>query len=178
MKVILILCLCGLSAAAQKAPDPKAEEARELQACAQAVLEGVPKIPDTRALRFQGKVSEATMLCRGGEKSLQFRLTPWVDWSQYWGTGDLSSLPSGFISTKGPAFRGVTGALFDLELQRIELIKFNLFDNSGTWRTYVDRRATAPEVRRSKPGLRCGCRRTTPIIRQSAETENRSAKAI
>jgi hypothetical protein len=138
MKVILILCLCGLSAAAQKAPDPKAEEARELQACAQAVLEGVPKIPDTRALRFQGKVSEATMLCRGGEKSLQFRLTPWVDWSQYWGTGDLSSLPSGFISTKGPAFRGVTGALFDLELQRIELIKFNLFDNSGTWRTYVE----------------------------------------
>lgn len=137
MKTILLLCMCGLSAAAQNIPNPKLEEARELQACAQAVLEGFPKIPDARALRFQGKVSEANMLCRGGEKSLQFRLTPWVDWSQYWGTGDMTSLPTGFLSTKGPAFRGVTGALLDLELQRIALIKFNLFDNSGTWRTYV-----------------------------------------
>ena len=34
-------------------------------------------------------------------------------------------------------FRGVAGALMDLEFQRIELIKFNLFDNNGTWRSYV-----------------------------------------
>src|ERR1039457_1299503 len=111
MKAILILCMCGLSAAAQNVPNPIAEEARELQACAQAVLQGFPKIPDARAVRFQGKVSEAEMLCRGGERSLQFRLTPWVDWSQYWGTGDMASLPTGFVSTKGPAFRGVTSAL-------------------------------------------------------------------
>lgn len=137
MKAILILCMCGLAAAAQDAPNPKLEEARELQACAQAVLQGFRKIPSVRSQRFLGKVSESEMLCRGGEKSLQFRMTPWVDWSQYWGTGDMSSLPSGFISTKGPAFRGVAGALVDLEFQRIELIKFNLFDNSGTWRTYV-----------------------------------------
>ena len=44
------------------------------------------------------------MLCRGGQKSLQFRLTPWVDWSQYWGTGDMSSLPIGYLSKKGPLF--------------------------------------------------------------------------
>jgi Animal haem peroxidase len=138
MKAILIFCLCGLSAAAQENSTPKAEELRGLQACAQAVLEGLPKIPDTRAPRFQGKVSQDEMLCRGGEKSLQFRLTPWVDWSHYWGTGDMSSLPTGYLTTKGPAFRGVTGALLDLELQRIELIKFNLFDNTGTWSTYVN----------------------------------------
>ena len=56
------------------------------------------------------------MLCRGGEKSLQFRLTPWVDWSQYWGTGDLSFIAIRIsYRRKGPMFRGVTGALLDLE---------------------------------------------------------------
>lgn len=137
MKPILLLCLCGLAYAAEGSQDPKAEEARELKACAQMVLDGFRKIPDARAQRFQGKVTEAEMLCRGGSKSLQFRLTPWVDWSQYWGTGDTSSLPTGFISSKGPAFRGVAGALLDLEYQRVELIKFNLFDNNATYRTYV-----------------------------------------
>ena len=33
--------------------------------------------------------------------------------------------------------RGIDGALLDLEYQRIELIKFNLFDNSGTYKSYV-----------------------------------------
>src|SRR5262249_21371503 len=37
--------------------------------------------------------------------------------------------------------RGIDGALLDLEYQRIELIKFNLFDNSGTYRDYVNGRA-------------------------------------
>ncbi|HEX4136975.1 MAG TPA: peroxidase family protein [Bryobacteraceae bacterium] len=137
MKVILFFCLCGLATAAEVTPNPKAEEARELKACAQMVLQGFLKIPEIRSQRFLGKVDETTMLCRGGEKSLQFRLTPWVDWSQYWGTGDMSSLPTGYLSKKGPAFRGVTGALLDLEYQRVELIKFNLFDNAGTWRSYV-----------------------------------------
>src|SRR5580658_9538888 len=136
MKAILFFCICGLAAGAEPAPDPKLEEARELKACAQMVLNGLRKIPDDRAQRFLGKVTEAEALCRG-ERNLQFRLTPWVDWSQYWGTGDLSSLPKGYLSKKGPAFRGVTGALLDLEYQRVGLIKFNLFDNNGTWRDYV-----------------------------------------
>ena len=136
------LCLGTLYAAAQtdtagRDPNPKKEELDELKACAQMVLDGIPKVPAARAQRFQGKVSEATAICRGGQKTLQFRLTPWVDWSQYWGTGDMSSLPAGFLSTKGPAFRGVSGALFDLEAQRVELIKFNLFDNTGTYKKYV-----------------------------------------
>ena len=42
--------------------------------------------------------------------------------------------------SKLPAQRGVAGALLDLELQRVELIKFNLFDNSGTYAEYVQGR--------------------------------------
>jgi hypothetical protein len=122
-------------------PD-KQEEAKALLACAQMVVEQVRllNIPDARAPRFQGKVPEATALCRGGDRALQFRGTPWVDWGNYWGTGDLTSLPTGFISKKLPEQRGVTGALLDLELQRVELIKFNLFDNSGTYTQYVQGR--------------------------------------
>ena len=117
----------------------KQEEAKALLACGKMVADQLAalKILDARGLRFQGKVSDATALCRGGEQALQFRGTPWVDWANYWGTGDMSSLPTGFISTKLPAQRGVTGALEDLELQRVELIKFNLFDNSGTYSAFV-----------------------------------------
>ncbi|HEX3876983.1 MAG TPA: peroxidase family protein [Bryobacteraceae bacterium] len=136
MRFILLCCVCGLAIAADKTPDPKLEEAKELKACAQMVLQGLRKIPADRAQRFLGKVSDAEARCRG-ERDPEFRLTPWVDWSHYWGTGDVSSLPSGYLSKKGPAFRGVTGALLDLEYERVELIKFNLFDNTGTWRTYV-----------------------------------------
>src|SRR5262249_50632940 len=35
------------------------------------------------------------------------------------------------------AKRGVDGALLELEYQRMELIKFNLFDNSGTYERYL-----------------------------------------
>jgi len=81
--------------------DPLKDEADALKACVAAVLSGIRPIAATRDLRFEGKVSQANALCRGGEKSLQFRLTPWVDWQSYWGTGDMSSLPTGFLSTKG-----------------------------------------------------------------------------
>jgi len=60
--------------------DPKKEEADALKSCAQAVLGGFRKIADTRDQRFQGKVSEANVLCRGGFQALQFRNTAWVDW--------------------------------------------------------------------------------------------------
>jgi Animal haem peroxidase len=116
---------------------PKQEEAAELGACAHSVAGGFLQIAPTRDQRFQGKVTEPTARCRGGQKAVQFRMTPWVDWSNYWGTGDTSSLPVGFLSTSGPKLRGVSGALLDLEYERIELIKFNLFDNSGTYQTYV-----------------------------------------
>jgi len=115
----------------------KLEEAAELGACALMVEGGFLKIANTRDQRFEGKVTETTARCRGGQKAVQFRPTPWVDWSHYWGAGDSSSLPVGFLSVKGPQLRGVAGALMDLEYERIELIKFNLFDNTGTYQTYV-----------------------------------------
>ncbi len=130
----------------QSATSGKREEAKALLACARNVVDQLRllKIPDDRAQRFQGKVTEAMALCRGGEQALQFRGTPWVDWSSYWGTGDMSSLPKGFLSTKLPADRGVAGALLDLELQRVELIHFNLFENSGTYSQFVQGRDGVP----------------------------------
>ena len=113
-------------------PSPKKLEAIELQACAQSAVQGFRPIADTRAQRFNGKVTLLTALCRGGNNAVQFRFAPWLDWGNYWDTGDLSSLPKGYLGTSAPRFRGVTGALLDLEYQRIELIKFNLFDNNGT----------------------------------------------
>src|SRR5580658_465164 len=123
-----------------KTLSPKEQEAQALKACADAVLAGIRKIAATRDLRFEGKVSEANALCRGGQRALQFRNTPWVDWSNYWGTGDASSIPSGFINNKVVAQRGVAGALTDLEFERVELIKFNLFDNNGTYQQYIEGR--------------------------------------
>ena len=86
---------------------PKQEEAAELGACAHSIAGGFLKIRAHRDQRFQGKVTEPTARCRGGMKAVQFRFTPWVDWSNYWGAGDTSSLPVGFLSVSGPKLRGV-----------------------------------------------------------------------
>jgi len=72
-----------------------------------------------------------------------FRGTPWVDWANYWATGDAASKPAESEDKDGhlsPTGRGIDGALLDLEYQRIELIKFNLLDNSGTYKEYVEGR--------------------------------------
>src|SRR5262245_24031807 len=119
---------------------PKQQEADAFLACAKAALDGFRQIAPARDVRFEGKVSEANALCRGGQRALQFRGTPWVDWSNYWGTSDGSSIPKDFISSKLVAQRGVAGALLDLEYQRVELIKFNLFDNSGTYEQFISGR--------------------------------------
>ena len=79
-------------------------------------------------------------MCRGGEHAVQYRDEPWLDWPNYWATGDASTQTPGVLLSKGhlsPNGRGVDGALLDLEYERIELIKFNLFDNSGTFETYI-----------------------------------------
>jgi len=133
---VAVLALSGLLFAADQ-PSPKKEEMAELKACTQSAAGGFLKIANTRDQRFLGKVTEPTARCRGGLTATQFRMTPWVDWSNYWGTGDTSSLPVGFLSTEIPRVRGVAGALLDLEYERVELIKFNLFDNSGTYQAYV-----------------------------------------
>ena len=112
----------------------------DLVACGKLGFEGFRRIAEDRAQRFQGKVQEATARCRGGDRAVAGRNVPWIDWQNYWGAGDSSTRGAeslfGFrhISPNG---RGIDGALLDLEYSRIELIKFNLFDNAGTYRDYV-----------------------------------------
>jgi hypothetical protein len=70
----------------------------------------------------------------------------------------------------------VSGALLDLEYQRIELIKFNLFDNNGTYQTYVTGRAGVGGPR-SRYGRRCACPRTVRTTWPSAVMASRCARA-
>jgi len=114
----------------------------ELHACLSMVGDSFRDFPDDRSERFLGKVDADTARCRGGQRAVDYRFTPWVDWANYWSTGDLSSRkdPDGPLTVIGEHLkadgRGLDGALMDLEYQRIELIKFNLFDND-TYETYV-----------------------------------------
>ncbi len=114
----------------------------ELAACARLVRGGFRPIAPDRTSRFLGKVQKDTALCRGGEKPLGFIADPWLDWPNYWAVGDATTKADGSeaLTLLGehlkPNGRGIDGSLFDLEYQRIELIKFNLFDNY-TYETYV-----------------------------------------
>jgi hypothetical protein len=100
--------------------------------CAEKATDGLRQLAATRDARFQGKVKEDTAICRGGELAAARRSLPWIDWGNYFATGDESS--KSWLFTRN--FRGVGGALVDLEYERAELIKFNLFDNSGTFEQY------------------------------------------
>jgi len=100
---------------------------------------GLRAVAAERADRFLGKVGEDTARCRGGEAAVRWRKTPWLDWPRYWAAGNQQSRAGGLTSMLGflsPNQRGIDGALLDLEYQRIELLKFNLFDNSGTYESY------------------------------------------
>jgi len=113
---------------------------QELKVCAEVVNSGFRPVAKERTERFLGKVQENTAECRGGEKAVRFRNTPYVDWANYWATADAGSFYPGTSSIGGhlePNGRGIDGALLDLEYQRMELIKFNLFDNSGTYEDYL-----------------------------------------
>lgn len=121
----------------------------ELQACAEIVKKGFRPIAENRVDRFQGKVTKDTALCRGGDKAVQYLDTPWVDWSNYWATSDESSKKDGSEARTligehlKPNGRGIDGTLMDLEYQRIELIKFNLFDNY-TYERYIKGEGDTP----------------------------------
>jgi hypothetical protein len=116
------------------------DDKASLKACAEMVAHLLPVNPKDRADRFQGKVEDYKALCRGGQKSVKAMGLPWVDWGTYWGAADATSKAPGVITGTGPlspAARGVRGALVDLEMQRVELIRFNLFDNNGTYNEYI-----------------------------------------
>ena len=124
-------------------PELVKTEVASLQACEEMARDGLRPIATSREERFLGKVQIATALCRGGSGAAKFRAVPWVDWSNYWGAGDATSKAPDFLTKAGhlgPTQRGVDGALLDLEYERIELIKFNLFDNNGTYKEYISGR--------------------------------------
>jgi hypothetical protein len=111
----------------------------DVPSCFELARQGFRPIADDRAERFQGKVQDYTGRCRGPDVVQELSSTPWVDWANYWGTADEASKSRwSLIPRLGRNGRGIDGALLDLEYQRIELIKFNLFDNH-TFEDYVNR---------------------------------------
>lgn len=134
----------AVSVLALTACDKTPEDSAIVRACLQVAdnlaKNGLRDIADDRSRRFLGKVEEYRARCRGGEAAVAQMDTPWVDWANYWATGDASSKSArrnggGRITDRNQ--RGIDGALIDLEYQRMELIKFNLFDNHGTYKTYM-----------------------------------------
>jgi Animal haem peroxidase len=112
---------------------------------------GFRHVAEHRAERFLGKVGEDTIRCRGGYDAAAWRAAPWLDWQRYWATGDAASQNTGLLSFIGflsPNRRGISGALLDLEYLRIELLEFNLFDNSGTFEDYVRQRGAGGKLQR------------------------------
>src|SRR5262245_23061270 len=125
----------GLLAGGCATPDP-----REVIACGSYVIDGFRPVAKERTGRFLGKVENDTARCRGGGKAVDGRALPWVDWQNYWATGDASTLSYGAADGSehlAPNGRGIDGALIDLEYQRMEMIKLNLFDNSATYQEYL-----------------------------------------
>lgn len=111
-------------------------------ACVEMFFSGdFQHVAKTRDQRFLGKVPKTRARCLGGEHAVKFREGPWLDWPNFWATGDASSkAPMHLLADAkyiGPNGHGITAALYELELQRIELIKFNLFDNNQTYEAYI-----------------------------------------
>ena len=128
---VVLLAVAGGSCSSERRAQRK-EELASLKACKELLESGIRPAGTTRDKRFLGKVQEFTARCRGGDRAVKYRHTPWNDWANYWGAGDADSKGPDLIESLDhldATGRGVDGALLDLEYQRIELIKFNLFDN-------------------------------------------------
>ena len=148
--LIAALVVVAISAAARKT---------QLGSCVAYALGGFRDVPAQRSERFLGKVAdEDTARCRGGETAVKWRSTPWIDWQKYWAAGGDESRARGWASQLGllsPNRRGIDGAILDLEYQRIELLKFNLFDNAGTFEEYIrGRNGMAGRTLKSWPQMR------------------------
>jgi len=162
--IVMATGLCVLGGCAGNSPF--SIFADSTKSCTEMVLQGdIQMVATTREQRFLGKVPESTARCLGGNRAEGLREGPWLDWPSYWAAGDATSLaPARLLSNAkviGPNAHGINAALYELELQRIELIKFNLFDNNKTYKAYVTGRdgevgpvlRTWPEMRlpRSHP---------------------------
>lgn len=119
------------------------------EACVKMAAKGLRSIAIQQSGRFLAKVSKETAHCRGGDKAVARRGSVWVDWANYWGSGDAGSKAErkAAITELGkhlsPNGRGLDGALMDLEYQRMELIRFNLYDNK-TFETYIKGQRDTP----------------------------------
>jgi hypothetical protein len=130
----------------------------QLGSCIAYALGGLREVAQERSARFLGKVHEDSARCRGGEPAVAWRNTPWIDWQRYSAAAGAESRTPGLAGKLGffsPDSRGINGALLDLEYQRLELLKFNLFDNSGTFETYMrDSHSPSGHITKSWPELR------------------------
>jgi hypothetical protein len=128
-----ISAVATLATVGVAAPPARSEDDLAIvRACTEILLLGLRPLAAERIDRFLGKVSEAHALCWGGGKAAGQRGTPWVDWSNFWAAGDIDSRSDrrdigGHVLDRNT--RAIDGALINLEYQRMELIRFNLFDN-------------------------------------------------
>ncbi len=155
---VMVTGLCVLSGCAGNSPF--GIFADSTKNCTEMVLQGdIQTVAKTREQRFLGKVPDTTARCLGGKRAESLREGPWLDWPNYWAAGDATSLaPARLLSGAkviGPNAHGINAALYELELQRIELIKFNLFDNNKTYEAYVTgRNGEAGPVLNTWPEMR------------------------
>ena len=148
---------------------------RALEACVHVAARGLRPIADRSRQRFLGKVRRTPPRCRGGERAVDGAKSPLDRLAELLGDGrrEQPAARDRLPGHLGPNGRGIDGALLDLEYQRIELIKFNLFDNSGTYARLREgprrrRRARAEGVdadaaAQGPSALRRGGRRQTQV---------------
>src|SRR5262249_39448644 len=87
-----------------------ASKPEDLAACGRVAWKGFRQMAEERVDRFHGKVQEDTARCRGGERAVALRASPWVDWQNYWSTGDIDSkAPEPFLKLRylSPNGRGI-----------------------------------------------------------------------
>ena len=155
---VIVAGLCALGGCAGQSPFGTFVDSTK--DCAEMLLQGdIQKVAQTGEERFVGKVPDTTARCLGGKKAESLRAGPWQDWPNYWAAGDATSRAPArlLVNAKviGPNAHGINGTLYELELQRIELIKFNLFDNNKTYEAYVTGRdGEAGPVLNTWPELR------------------------
>src|SRR5690606_36449382 len=92
--------------------------------CFSVLMQGdIQHVAKTREQRFLGKISERRAHCLGGDHAVALNRNPWMDWPNFRGAGDSLSLSSSLLASSffGPNERGINSALYELELQRIEL---------------------------------------------------------
>jgi hypothetical protein len=130
----------------------------QVGSCIAYALGGLREVAQERSARFLGKVHEDSARCRGGEPAVAWRNTPWTEWQRYSAAAGPESRARGLAGKLGffsRDSRGINGALLDLEYQRLELLKFNLFDNSGTFAAYMrDWHTPSSHVTKTWPELR------------------------